>query len=701
MDHNILVDKVINRLDEEGFALKLSKCDFSLNHLSWLGYDIDSEGYRPKRSKIEAVLALEPPRTLKQLRSFMGILNHLQRFLPNLQVHSDQLRPSLKACNKSKFVWGECQQTAFSNILQLIANITKMYHYDQSRNSRVKCDASHSGLGAALEQEIEKDVWVPIAFASRFLNDQEKKYSTNELELLAIVWSCEHFRTYLLGNHFVILTDHKAIISALKTNRGNKTHQSRLTRWADRLLPFDFDIFHISGGKLGIVDYLSRYPTFEAPRPSNFDEQYVVKCISRFFDACDFLDEWAKYHSSTKELPDFTKISQNSVVSDKINLIESLDISQSRVNRTDLDNSIVASNKCGNLSVEGALTQITPSTSQRIKSIEGDKILDSKQIELSHQLNKSILSPLEGDQIVGSNSSQSALREIMPAFVTFSAWFTYYLPVLISLWIITLAVSNCDLLSPLIDFFALVSPYRICWIATGLLGGFLFQTAMNPNTSTNNTNDSLEQLLNQYLPVHQHWFSSDRARPRFRAGAVRPRRSSTVQGGVELRSQYTRILANFRTKRARKTTITKHQIQSAHSLEILKAPVVAKDQKSITGLVGILDSDVLSELTDEDASLCLMERAIVNRDYEGFCRIDSYIKSFWHCAAVVDGCVVVDNRIAIPMCLRKPLLSRLHRSHAGQLAMVDAAQYIWWPECIAISSNFAKIVPSAQSLVRI
>ena len=107
--------------------------------------------------------------------------------------------------------------------------------------------------------------------------------------------------------------------------------------------------------------------------------------------------------------------------------------------------------------------------------------------------------------------------------------------------------------------------------------------------------------------------------------------------------------------------------------------MVAKDQKSLTGLVGILDSDVLSELTDEDASLSLMKRAIVNRDYEGFCRIDSYIKSFWHCAAVVDGCVVVDNRIAIPMCLRKPLLSRLHRSHAVQLAMVDAAQYIWWP----------------------
>ena len=133
MDHNILVDKVITRLDEQGFALNLSKCNFSMNQLSRLGYDIDSEGYRPKRSKIDAVLALEPPKLLKQLRSFMGILNHIQQFSPNLQVHSDQLRPSLKASNKSKFVWGEDQKSAFQNNLIMNANITKIYHYDKSR----------------------------------------------------------------------------------------------------------------------------------------------------------------------------------------------------------------------------------------------------------------------------------------------------------------------------------------------------------------------------------------------------------------------------------------------------------------------------------------------------------------------------------------------------------------------------------------
>ena len=78
----------------------------------------------------------------------------------------------------------------------------------------MKCDAGHNGKGACLEQEIEPGVWAPTAFASPFLNNAEEKYSTNELELLAIVWACDFFRTFLLGNRFQVLTDHKAIISA-------------------------------------------------------------------------------------------------------------------------------------------------------------------------------------------------------------------------------------------------------------------------------------------------------------------------------------------------------------------------------------------------------------------------------------------------------------------------------------------------------
>ena len=77
------------------------------------------------------------------------------------------------------------------------------------------CDASHTGLGAVLEQKLPRG-WVPIAYASRFLNSAETRCSTNELELLAVVWSIEHFRNYVLGYQLTLRTDHRALLSALK-----------------------------------------------------------------------------------------------------------------------------------------------------------------------------------------------------------------------------------------------------------------------------------------------------------------------------------------------------------------------------------------------------------------------------------------------------------------------------------------------------
>ena len=75
-----------------------------------------------------------------------------------------------------------------------MARIAQINYYDPLKETRVKCDASHSGLGPTLEQSINGDDWVPIAFASRNLKAQEKKYSTNELELLAVVWSVNRFK---------------------------------------------------------------------------------------------------------------------------------------------------------------------------------------------------------------------------------------------------------------------------------------------------------------------------------------------------------------------------------------------------------------------------------------------------------------------------------------------------------------------------
>ena len=114
----------------------------------------------------------------------------------------------------------------------------------------IKCDASRAGLGAALEQRLPK-CWHTVAFASPFLNSNEERYSVNELELLGVVWSVEYFKYYLFGKSFTISTDHRALLSIMKEHRSNKNYNSRLTRWIDRLLPFDFNIEHIPGRKWG------------------------------------------------------------------------------------------------------------------------------------------------------------------------------------------------------------------------------------------------------------------------------------------------------------------------------------------------------------------------------------------------------------------------------------------------------------------
>ena len=156
---------------------------------------------------------------------------------------TDKLRPLLRENKKKlknikvpvkKFVWGTEYTEIIEDIKKAVANIAKLNYYDPAKETRVKCDASHSGLGASLEKQTENNDWVPISFASRYLNNQEKTYSTNVLELLAVVWAVDRFKHYLLGKEFVIVTDHKVLTSALEGNRSNKTYQSRLTRWVDR-----------------------------------------------------------------------------------------------------------------------------------------------------------------------------------------------------------------------------------------------------------------------------------------------------------------------------------------------------------------------------------------------------------------------------------------------------------------------------------
>ena len=146
------------------------------------------------------------------------------------------------------------------------------------------------------------------------MNTQEKKYSTNELELLAVVWSVDRFKHYLLGKEFVIATDHKALVSALDEIRSNKTYQSRLTGWVDRLLPYQFKVVHIPGKDMGIVDYLSRDPKGEPWPESVLDEKFVVTSIESFHKALDCLHSRLSDHDRldrNENVLEYSGIDQN------------------------------------------------------------------------------------------------------------------------------------------------------------------------------------------------------------------------------------------------------------------------------------------------------------------------------------------------------------------------------------------------------
>ena len=153
----------------------MEKCAFFQPDVNWLGHKLTSEGITPKITKTEAILKLQHPKSLKQLRSFMGSINHLSKFIPNAASLTDQLRPLLSEENEKKkmknvklpvkkFELGEKHSLIFEEIKKAVTKIAQTHYYDPKKNTRVKCDASHSGLGATLEQKTDNECTYCVRF---------------------------------------------------------------------------------------------------------------------------------------------------------------------------------------------------------------------------------------------------------------------------------------------------------------------------------------------------------------------------------------------------------------------------------------------------------------------------------------------------------------------------------------------------------
>ena len=261
IDNKKIVYKILLTLNNYNFAVKWLKCKFFQKEIEWLGFKISKSGIAPLIDKTKAIKDIPFPKNLIELRSIFGSTNQYIKFVPNLASLGSPSRPFLN--KKSIFSRKEDHTKAFEKMKLEIVNITEITHFNVKRVTRVKTDASHNGRGASLEQ-LHRNDWKTISFASRFLYPHESKYSTNELELLGVVWAVEHYKNYLYGFKFEIITDHKALLSALPPNNGNKTYHSRLTRWVDRLLTFNFTIKHLAGKDMGFTDLILRSPSRKA-----------------------------------------------------------------------------------------------------------------------------------------------------------------------------------------------------------------------------------------------------------------------------------------------------------------------------------------------------------------------------------------------------------------------------------------------------
>ena len=179
----------MQRQNDEKQAINLQRCEFAKEQIIWLGFVVTPSGVTPTEQKCDSIINLANPKTLKQLRSFMGRIHHLKNFIPNLARLSEPLRPFLSKANtksQNKLDWKDKYTEAFNEIKAQIKHITENKHFDISKQTRVRCDAGKKGLGLCLEQKLD-NVWKPIAFSSRFLITLESRYSTNELKLLAVV----------------------------------------------------------------------------------------------------------------------------------------------------------------------------------------------------------------------------------------------------------------------------------------------------------------------------------------------------------------------------------------------------------------------------------------------------------------------------------------------------------------------------------
>ena len=218
---------VLHTLREKKLYAKLNKCDFWLKEVSFLGHIMFAEGIRVDLAKIEAVVNWKPPRSVIEVRSFLGLAEYYRRFVKGFFVIASPLTKLLRKL--VKFEWSYKCQNSFEQLKEMLVEAPILTQPTSGKEYTLYNDALSIGLGCVLMQDGKV-----VAHASKQLKPHEQNYPTHDLELAMVVFALKIWRHYLYEEKCRFYTNHKSFKYLLTQKELNL----RQRRWLECVTPF-------------------------------------------------------------------------------------------------------------------------------------------------------------------------------------------------------------------------------------------------------------------------------------------------------------------------------------------------------------------------------------------------------------------------------------------------------------------------------
>ncbi|GFS37412.1 retrovirus-related Pol polyprotein from transposon 297 [Trichonephila inaurata madagascariensis] len=210
---------------------------------------IENNKLFPSPSKIKSVVHYPEPKTTKNVQRFLGLTGYFRKFIPAYYVIAKPLSDLLRKDTPLNF--DVKQKASFDELKRLLCQKTVLGINRQNCETEIHTDASIDGLAAVLLQRSSDDNSLhPIYYMSRKTSETERKYTSYELEVLAIIEALKKFKVYILGMPFKIITDCNAFTKTMS----KKDLNTRIAHWALNLQDYDYTILHRSGSQMAHVD---------------------------------------------------------------------------------------------------------------------------------------------------------------------------------------------------------------------------------------------------------------------------------------------------------------------------------------------------------------------------------------------------------------------------------------------------------------